>query len=610
VFSRNLLLATTSAACLLGGAALWWKNHQRTAAPAAVLHLGLAPVENQTGNPDLDWLPRLAPLALTRQLEPIARGGLILATSPQEATARGASHLLYGFLGLDKGQPVLHLTLEETASHARLWTKLLPAQGEQALPALAAAAQAVSASVYSSAKTAPLELGNLEAARLLGAAQPSSAAAVAAAPQCGWCWLAFVESATSPETGLAYVAMAKEKGKDLSPLTRAKLDLTEALLRKDSAARIQALNRLLPLLPLDATLRNQLAELQVNARAYPQGIAHFEASLALDPNQPSAWNSLAYAFAYAGRFQDAERAIARYAQLDQGPNPPDSRGEILLMGGHFAQAAEAFVQSFDKDQNFNAGAALEKAALCHWLNGDKKLAGETIERFLQTRAKTGDAWTEIHRARWEELFGQPAQARQRLAAVAADAKHPLASVAASLAAVRATAAGDSAEARRFSAQARTLARSPLHLFFVAYALTATGESLSLNDPALRLETQAFAASAQGNWQAAAALWPQLLERTGPANEAPARELLALSLVLDKRPKEAQVPNRWPLLTREQSLLYDFLLYPNLFYARAEAAAAQGKASDAQRFYDLYLQYAAGRPDRFHQAERAKSASRL
>jgi len=67
---------------------------------------------------------------------------------------------------------------------------------------------------------------------------------------------------------------------------------------------------------------------------------------------------------------------------------------------------------------------------------------------------------------------------------------------------------------------------------------------------------------------------------------------------------------WPLLSREQALLYDFLIYPNLFFVRAEAAAALKNSADAVRNYDLFLQYSGDRPDRFGRLARAKAASRL
>jgi hypothetical protein len=71
-----------------------------------------------------------------------------------------------------------------------------------------------------------------------------------------------------------------------------------------------------------------------------------------------------------------------------------------------------------------------------------------------------------------------------------------------------------------------------------------------------------------------------------------------------------VKGGWPLLDADDRLLFDFLVYPNLLFVRAEAAATRGDAAEARRLYDLYLRYAGPTKDRFGQMEKAKAASRL
>ena len=93
---------------------------------------------------------------------------------------------------------------------------------------------------------------------------------------------------------------------------------------------------------------------------------------------------------------------------------------------------------------------------------------------------------------------------------------------------------------------------------------------------------------------------------------PQRELLALCLVHSGQAAEAArlVAPRWPLLTPEERLLYDFMVYPNLFYTRAEVSRAKNDAAAAQRDYDLFLQYSGDRQDRFGELARARAAARL
>jgi hypothetical protein len=57
-------------------------------------------------------------------------------------------------------------------------------------------------------------------------------------------------------------------------------------------------------------------------------------------------------------------------------------------------------------------------------------------------------------------------------------------------------------------------------------------------------------------------------------------------------------------------LYDFLVYPNLLFTRAEIARASGRAEEARRLYDLFLQWAGSREDLAPQAVRARAAARL
>jgi hypothetical protein len=65
-----------------------------------------------------------------------------------------------------------------------------------------------------------------------------------------------------------------------------------------------------------------------------------------------------------------------------------------------------------------------------------------------------------------------------------------------------------------------------------------------------------------------------------------------------------------LLDADERLLFDFLVYPNLLFVRAEAAAARGDAAEARRLYDIYLRYAGPAKDRFGQMDKARGASRL
>lgn len=628
-FSQKLLIAAAGLLFAIAGGSYWWRSRAH-AAPSAPVRLAISSFENQSGDDSLDYLEPLFQHALIRQLEPIARGGLLASTNPHDATARGASRIAYGYLAKAQGKPVLQLSVEDATSHAQLLSTSIPLDPSAPLNAASAASTALARALYPGAHPAPLELHSPAAARRLSAALSASAPqdaltalsdSVQAEPSCGWCWLQLVEqtiATAGPQQALDRLSAASSL-KTLSPLSSARLTVLQASLQPDLAKRRAALEQLAPLTPYDANLRAQLAEILVALRDYPKARAVLEQSLALDPSRAERFNSLAYACAYQGKFPEALAALDRYAASDNSANPDDSRGEILMIAGRFSDAAKSFAASYDKDKSFNAGVALEKAALSWYLDGDRKRAAETIERYLQDRAKTGDAWAEIHRARWEELFGDPQHARARLAAVAADANNPVASIASSLLALRLASSGESAQALQAAQRARASARNQAAVLFAAFAAVASdpsGSSIRISDAGLTAETQALAFTLRGDWKRAIPEWRKLIAQPRGGADAPFRELLAYCLVMDGQASPDQLKdatallsNSFPLLTREQSLLYDFAVYPNLFYTRAGLAAA-AKSSDAQRFFDLYLQYAGARPDRFGQQARARSAARL
>ena len=78
-----------------------------------------------------------------------------------------------------------------------------------------------------------------------------------------------------------------------------------------------------------------------------------------------------------------------------------------------------------------------------------------------------------------------------------------------------------------------------------------------------------------------------------------------------RPADAarMVQGGWAPLAGNDRLLFDFLVYPNSLYVRAETSAARD-AAESRRLYDLYLRYAGRNHDRFGQVEKARAASHL
>lgn len=603
---------------LAGLGFFYWNSARIRKLTDSPQRVAILPFENQSGDPALDWPAGVVRFSLVRQLEVLPKVIVFVARSANEAAAQGATRAVSGVIVKRNGVTGFQFLVEDLQAREALAGGLAASPTPQWSSLMANVAVAVNASIRPNVQPAPSQFHNDQAARLLSKAlsmdDPSAASAIleqatVADPACGWCWLVRAEEAarTGGTAALQSVLTASRSNiKQIDVLSRARLDLLESALTRDVQARRSALERVTRVLPSDVGSLAQLAELYTNQREFDRAEATLRQAVAAESGRAELWNSFGYALAYLRRYPEADLAIKEYERADpNSPNPLDSRGEILLMAGRFREAAKTFESAWEKSKEFNHGAALEKAALALWLNGEKKEAGQFLDRYLAAWQQAGDPAAELVRARWEYLFGQSAQARARLERVAARTDHPLACAASAMLALRDLAAGDEPAAQSAAKQAIALAKSPGQMAFARFAADAVQGTGSE-------EAQALGLTARGQWKGAADLWKTALAKSPGSGDGPHRELLALALALSGRAEEARalVANRYPILTEEQTLLYDFLLYPNLFYVRAELAIADKKPADAQRQYDLFLQYAGDRPDRFGQLARARAAARL
>ncbi|NWF82846.1 MAG: hypothetical protein HXY18_03345, partial [Bryobacteraceae bacterium] len=124
----------------------------------------------------------------------------------------------------------------------------------------------------------------------------------------------------------------------------------------------------------------------------------------------------------------------------------------------------------------------------------------------------------------------------------------------------------------------------------------------------------LSAALRGRWAEAAEEFSRA-QRLVPANSSQAsllREAEAWALVMQGKTQEAAriLGSRWPLPPEPGFADLALLVYPNLFYTRAEIAVSQGKKDEARRMYDLFLQYAGDRKDPFGLMARASAAARL
>lgn len=568
------------------------------------------------------WLARLIPFAVVRQLE--GEPHLLAAEVRSAVNLPDATHQLAGYVTVRNGAVRAHLFLYELPSHQLVRQQTLSQPASRWRQLLAGVAAFTASALQSPASLQPVAVRNESAARRLaealnaataGQSQAAFRAAAEDDPLCGWCWLGWADTAVrrgDREQAFAAVDNAAFHRDSLDVVSRSRLDLIAANLRLDTRAAASSLETLANATPGDASAHARLAEALVASRQFDKAAAALQRAISIEPSTGLFWNSLAYAHAYAGRFDEALKAVARYAQLDSSPNPADSRGEILMMAGRFTEAYKAFDESYRKDPAFNNGAALEKAALCWMLSGDPHRTAETIGRYLDDLAGRNDLALELRRARWEFLSGQSSSARQLFSRFARDSANPLAPLASAMLALRVSLSDPSAAAALLRAMPPS--RDGLQEIYAAYASSAADPAFPdrVRDDRLKLELRALSLTARRDWTRAAEAWKNVIERSPGGADSAYRELRAFCLVQtgDTTRAAEALGNSWPLLAQGQMEFYDFLVYPNLLFTRAEIARASGRVDEARRLYDIFLQFAGNRADLAPLIARARSASRL
>jgi tetratricopeptide (TPR) repeat protein len=557
---------------------------------------------------------------LRRQLESVPL--LQAAEVRTAADFPGATHELSGYFAARQDRLEAHLFLYELPSHRLKHHVLLARPATEWRGLLEDAAGFITASLRADGRLNPPSVNTDAAAhslaQALAARTPADAiaafrAAVSADPACGWCWLGWAEAAASfegREAALAVLEASARHRDSLDPLSRSRLDLLSAGLRRDAFAAASALEKIGAASPSDPLIQLQLSESLVAGRKYAEAESALRNALAMASDHAPLWNSLAYALAYQGRYDQALEAVGRYAALDAGPNPPDSRGEILMMAGRFREAAEAFGRSYQKDPSFNGGTAMEKAAVCWLLEGDVRSASSALSRFLHDRAARNDRTVALAQARWELLLGRSTSSVSRFSAAAGNRTDPLAPQAASMLALR-LAFLDPASAARWLAPAQSPdGAQELYRTFAAAALDPASIE-KVRDARLQLELRALSLTARRDWPRAAEAWKAVIEASPGGADAVWRELRAYCLVRagDAAQAARSLGNSWPVLAPGQMQLYDFLVYPALLYTRAEIARAQGRMEEARRLYEIFLTFAGDRRDLADPVTRARAAAR-
>lgn len=354
-----------------------------------------------TGDTSLDWVAATAPAIVNAELVGDAKITAFRAEDVNAAYAVNATRFLHGYFTGRPGALRFEVETEDASRHKMV---AQTAETGDVLVAMNAVAKQFDSGAHSFSTT------NEDALAAWG--RGDFERAVTLDPNFGAAWLSWTESlaARGEKTEASDVARRALAQPELrSAVDRANIEVAAATLSGDTAARIQALGKLIAVTPNDVGLLTTLAETELNARKFADAAAAFQKILAIDPASAGAMNSLGYAQAMAGDLDGARKSFEDYGrQPGQKTNSLDSLGEAYFMNGKFGEAEKYFLQSDQLDPTFLAGADLYKAAWARALAGDLAGADAILKRYLDSRHNDPlRAWRE---AAWLYATGRREQA--------------------------------------------------------------------------------------------------------------------------------------------------------------------------------------------------------
>ena len=368
--------------------------------PRAVERIAILPFDNLTGDATLDWVNVAGPAMLTQELSGASHVLAVRVSTAGKAALEGATQLLHCTFTQRGGALEISYALEDARRHRMVATGSAPGTVLFAVSTLARTLDvgAQPFSTPSADAAAAWGHGDFERAVML---DPDFGAA--------WeSWVAQVQQSGKADEAEAIAERALARSSLRTPLNKAQIQLSSALLRKDETARIAALTELARLTPHDSGTVMALAEIEQRHRRFPAAEQLYRQALAIDPENGAALNGLGYAQGEDGDLDGAKKTLEQYGQKpEQAINALDSLGEVHFMNGRFADAEKYFTQATSRQANFLNGAPFMKAAYAHWLGGDLAGADAMMQKYLSSQNAQQLVWRQ---AVWLYATGRREQA--------------------------------------------------------------------------------------------------------------------------------------------------------------------------------------------------------
>jgi tetratricopeptide (TPR) repeat protein len=395
--------------------------------PAVAERLAILPFENLASSPEGRWAATAASLLLEQQLAMSRDHYAFPAPDLRAALDQRPTRALHGSVeALAGGRVLIRAALEDLRGNRFL--KEWKAQGRLEDALRMVAAWGVDAGMGATPAIVPKvdavrALADAAEAKTIDERQRVLETAVMADPACDPARLALAEVLVARGKALevrAVLAGVKH------PAARAQADLLLAALTGDPGQRRKALDQALAVSPANSPIRFAAAAERVRAKEFDAAVRLYREALDADPENAAMWNTLGYAHAYRGDTRSALAAIDRYAQVAPmgDANPGDSRGEVLYMGGRYAEAAQVFREQAKRFPRFFEGASLWKAAYAEFLAGNRSGADEAFARFFEMRGGEANPRARSIRAVWVFQTGRGPDA-VGLAAQASGSANPV-----------------------------------------------------------------------------------------------------------------------------------------------------------------------------------------
>jgi len=394
------------------------------------------------------------------------------------------------------------------------------------------------------------------------------------------------------------IHQALARGNAMPAGERARLQLEDAMLRNDTAARVAALAALADADSYNPETWHELGVTSMATHRYLEAVQAFRKAAEIQPDNGDFWNQLGYAAASAGDAATATTAIEMYRKLaPNSPNPIDSLGDVNLIAGRLHEAEESYRQAAKQYPEFFSGLDYLKAALARLMTGDVAGADGLAKQYFDARVAAKDPALEYRKAQWAWISGrrkaacaqldQVARASETAAATRNLASHAYTELAVwtlmlgnrqsasefaqKATALAAPASGTEANLVRFLSQTRAgapvpeVAQSPIGNLALADAHLFAKEFTDALPLLQSMYDDGNAAAGEG--------LPVLLAwadvETGHTEEAAA--------LLRTNPSLSDVGLTW------STPLY----FPRIFYLRAVVAEKQGKADEARENWRIF-----------------------